>query len=367
MLEGGFAWFNRLTEVLLKDGYKQLKSDSCIFIKYDENLKICIIIAIYVDDILYAGSKERVMNFEELLSKFFTVKTTTDLKTYIGMQMSKSEGKMELFSEDYIIQMTKNFELELAKSKKVPMSDDNSVENKESEIMKDQKKFQQIVGVLSYITFTTRPDIAYAVNWLARKSNKATVQDFKKAKNVLVYLRETKETKLPIYKVKERNNIITAFVDSSFANAAKRHSVYGLVIYLNGSIIHYRSKVHDFVNLSSCEAEYLALAVTIKEVMWIRNTLRELQVHIGETKVLCDNQGAILIARDPGAVGRTRYLDINLQYLKGIIDKYQINLEYVNTNENTADIFTKALASTKFNYLKDLLFQNKSTSTNLKK
>lgn len=57
--------------------------------------------------------------------------------------------------------------------------------------MEDLKKYQQLVGVLDYLVFTIRPDIAYAVKWLAKKTCKASIQDFKKTKSVLNNLKHS--------------------------------------------------------------------------------------------------------------------------------------------------------------------------------
>ena len=73
---------------------------------------------------------------------------------------------------------------------------------------------------------------------------------------------------------------ITVFVDSSLGNEEERKSCYGFIIYLNRSPIHFKSKKLPMVNLSSTEAEYVALATAVQEVKWILNHMKEINTQI---------------------------------------------------------------------------------------
>ncbi len=132
--------------------------------------------------------------------------------------------------------------------------------------------YQSLIGTLNYVTNTTRPDIAFSVNLLARRTQNATIADLKRAKRVLTYLRDTSEMGITMFK---RNHIgkaeVQVFVDSSYANGEGRRSIFGYVIVMDGNIICYKSKLEPIVAQSSCEAEYIALTFSIKELLWIEN------------------------------------------------------------------------------------------------
>ena len=221
--------------------------------------------------------------------------------------------------------------------------------------------FQSITGLLNYIGVNSRPDILYAANWLSRRRTKASIQTLKKAKKALCYLRGSQNYKLKIYKLPNKKDVcIRMFVDSSLGNECSRKSVYGFAIYLENNLIHYRSKKLPMVNLSSTEAEYVSLALSIQELQWILNYLTELDIMVKDILIYCDNQGAIKILNNLTSSGKTKHLDLKLQYVKEKVRKDErISVNYINTKENVADIFTKALSKGPFCKLRDKLINSR--------
>ena len=80
------------------------------------------------------------------------------------------------------------------------------------------------------------------------------------------------------HKFKERQ--IVVHVDSSYANGEKRRSIYGYIIYIDNNILFYKSKKQRIVAQSSCEAEFVALAFALKEVMWLEQLYNEIGILI---------------------------------------------------------------------------------------
>ncbi len=110
---------------------------------------------------------------------------------------------------------------------------------------------------------------------------------------------------------------------------------------------------------SSCEAEYIALTYSIKELLWIENICRELGILLDTSIVYCDNQGAIKLAQTRSSIGRTKHLDVRLQFVKQLVHENKITIKYVPTEWNIADLFTKPLGRLIFSKLVKLIYSSK--------
>ena len=107
---------------------------------------------------------------------------------------------------------------------------------------------------------------------------------------------------------------------------------------------------------SSCEAEYTAAFESSKEAIWLRTLLSEIDMApLTPTPILCDNNATIILSNDPSLHSRTKHFDIKYHFLRERANSGEIKLSYVNTHDNVADLFTKALDRTKFCRLRTLI------------
>lgn len=126
----------------------------------------------------------------------------------------------------------------------------------------------------------------------------------------------------------------------------------GFVILMNREVIHYKSKQSPMVCLSSTESEFVALAMSIKKLKCFINILRELQLKIVKKIVFCDNQGALRIATNYDGGKRTKHVDIRYQHTKTEFKAENIQVRYVHTSDQVADIFNKPLGRVNFEKLR---------------
>ena len=113
--------------------------------------------------------------------------------------------------------------------------------------------------------------------------------------------------------------------------------------------VTWSSKKQAIVALSSTEAEYVAQTHAAKELIWLRTILGELTSPFeNPTTLNCDNQGAIALAKDNKFHARTKHIDIRYHFIREAVENGNINMQYIPTNNNIADIFTKPLAKAKF-------------------
>ena len=175
----------------------------------------------------------------------------------------------------------------------------------------------------------------------------------KKADRCLNYVKNRAKLALvyPVSNSVSKKCNIRVYVDSSFANAEKRRSVYGYVVFVNGQVAHWRSKVTPMVCLSVTEAEFVAVALTLRDIKWIYSILCELYFQIEHSVIYTDNQGALKIMKAETSTARTRHLDVKLQFSKEIFASGDYELRFVQSSDNVADVFTKGLFRLNFERL----------------
>ena len=153
--------------------------------------------------------------------------------------------------------------------------------------------------------------------------------------------------------------IVSGYSDSDWAgDIDDKKSTTGYIIKLNNCPISWLSKKQEVVATSSCEAELLALATITKEIIWTRNFIDELTLNKNlqiQSQIWCDNQSTIQIAANDNTSGRTKHISIRYHFIKDYINDKSIQINWIGTNEQQADILTKPLAKVSFNNLKMLL------------
>jgi len=134
----------------------------------------------------------------------------------------------------------------------------------------------------------------------------------------------------------------------------KRRSVTGYVFFAHGGPIVWTSRRQGCTALSTTEAEYIAGCEASKEAIWITRLLKELKLEGKQTVPLyCDNQSAIRLAKNPEFHQRTKHIDVKYHFIREQIEKGVISLEFVGTEDQLADLFTKPLEGVRFQNLRE--------------
>jgi hypothetical protein len=137
---------------------------------------------------------------------------------------------------------------------------------------------------------------------------------------------------------------LQTFTDSDWASNAHRKSISGYVVMISGGAVAWSSKKQTTVALSTAEAEYIAATHAAKQILWQTQFLQELGIKQPVTaKMFSDNQATISISKNPEFHARTKHIDINLHFLRDLVEEERIALEHVASEANLADIFTKPL------------------------
>ncbi|TYK26219.1 putative mitochondrial protein [Cucumis melo var. makuwa] len=151
--------------------------------------------------------------------------------------------------------------------------------------------------------------------------------------------------------------VLSGYSDADWAgDPTDRRSTTGYCFYLGDSLISWRSKKQSVVSRSSTESEYRALADTTAELLWLRWLLADMGVpQQGPTLLYCDNRSAIQIAHNDVFHERTKHIENDCHFIRHHLLSNTLLLQPVFTTEQPADIFTKALPSTRFNQLRTKL------------
>ena len=171
--------------------------------------------------------------------------------------------------------------------------------------------YTSLVGSLLWATLT-RPDVATAVSRACQHSQTPTIAHWRAAIRILRYLATTSTLGL-VYLIKLRVPRVTAYVDASYGNETQRRSRYGFAVFLSCCLISWSTKPTTMVCLSTAEAEFVAATHACKDVVWLRNVLREVSFpHPGPAVVFEDNQACVAMIKNHSVSGRNRHFCIKM-------------------------------------------------------
>ena len=198
----------------------------------------------------------------------------------------------------------------------------------------------------------TRPDLCCIVTKLSQNMCDPTKAHLNMAKHVLRYLKGTLNIGLTFRKQKSEILGLQGFCDSDWGAPSDRRSItgYGFSLCKKGPLISWKSRKQQIVALSTCEAEYVALTSAIQEAKFLSQLLVDMNGGAKSKVILnVDNQGAICLAKNPVHHQRTKHIDIKYHYIRGEIQEGNVELKYVPSSDNIADLFTKPVSKDRLN------------------
>lgn len=207
----------------------------------------------------------------------------------------------------------------------------------------------------------TRPDLSWVVSRLSQHLSEPKAENMNTAKHVLRYLKGTIDHKLCFKKSSQPLRLL-AYSDSDWASSVEdRRSTTGYCFSLTGDgpLVSWKSKKQPTVALSTCEAEYMALAATTQESLYLTQLLNGMDKKIYHcTNILEDNQGAISLSKDPVHRQRSKHIDVKYHFIRTMVNEGKVNITYCPTEDMVADNFTKPATKSKINKFKRFLFGN---------
>lgn len=362
MKQAGRIWNKTMNEAMVGWGFTRLTSESCIYFRCQTSGTV--IACVHVDDFAsIANPPSENKRFKEEMKSIWTISDLGEAKFVVGISIARNRltNTVQLSQTALIDKIIKIFGQTDAHPVSTPMEPGLKLRRPNMSAMPWQDKenlsklpYRSLVGCLIYLTVGTRPDIAYAVQQLSQFLDNYSYAHWNAAIRVVRYLKGTRDLKLTLGG--NPNVKLIGFTDSDWANCLDtRRSVGGYAFSLGSGIISWSSRKQKTVATSSCEAEYTAAFEASKEAVWLRALLAEINhEQTSPTTILCDNNAAITISKDPTLHNRSKHFETKLHYLREKVQRKELNTAYINTRDNLADIFTKALPPTQFARLRAL-------------
>lgn len=342
------CWNFALDRHLKQFGFKQSNADPCL---YFGGSKEMVLVAVYVDDIIIATEEDVTMReIKDHISQKFEAKDLGEVKSFLGIQVHQTTDEIWIGQPAYTRSVLEKFGMCNSKPVATPVDSSTRLTYECGEKC-DQQLYQAVVGTLLYLSVWTRPDIGYAVSSVAKFCADPRKEHWVAVKRILRYLKGT--TNFGLSYTRSDNSGCVGFSDSDWAGDSNdRKSTSGYLFFIGSAPVSWRSKKQSCVALSSAEAEYVALACAAQEAMWLRQLLSEISGGAETILIYEDNQSAIQMAKNPQFHGRSKHIDIRYHFIRDVVNKKCVTLEYCPTDQMIADMLTKGLGKDKFSNLR---------------
>ena len=344
--QANLLWYKLQNKFILEFDSRFVRSsmDACLYIIWLPNLKV--LISVHVDD--YAIATTCMTFYAKFIKAFgtrFNIKELGDLSFILQMKITRTHNHITISQERMIIDLALQYGLSKAKPKYTPIVVGANkllpVEN-ESE---GWWPFRNIIGSLLWIARKTRPDIYWAVIYLACFCSSFGQEHTEFAKRVIKYLYTTRHYVLTFHKSADDLMSLKGYCDSDWAgNIVDRKSYSGFLIFMSGNLITWGTSKQHTVALSSAEAEYMSLSDHTREIMHLIHTLSEFTTVLLPVQINCDNQGAIYLSERATNNKRSRHIDTRFHFVRDHSEKGNVMVVYIETAGNLSDAMTKPVS-----------------------
>lgn len=354
------AWNKRFDHFLTKFGLERSEADPCIYSRQTSD--DTIIVAIWVDDGLVCGNNETtIKGMIEYLSTAFKM-TSGPAGHFVGLEIVRDRKSKTIYlcQPRYIDKIVHTFGMASCNPRTVPADPHSRLckqmapsDNAEKDAM-SLVPYREAVGSLMYAATTFRPDIAYAVSQVAQFSENPGKAHWEAVKRIIAYLAGTPRHGLCFGGDGTDSGKLIGFTDSDYAgDTDTRKSTTGFVFIFNKGPVAWCSRRQPCTSLSTTEAEYIAASETSKESVWLRRMLNQLgEKQSDPTPIHCDNQSAIKLVRNPEFHNRTKHISVRFHFIRDQQEQKEIDIDYVRTEDQLADLFTKPLHGPRFERLR---------------
>ncbi|GJT75306.1 retrotransposon protein, putative, unclassified [Tanacetum coccineum] len=228
----------------------------------------------------------------------------------------------------------------------------------------DPSHYHDKIGTLLYLT-ASRPDLQFAICMYAWYPARPTEKHLHAVKRIFRYLRGTVNQGL--WYPKDSSIALTAFADADHAGCQDtRRSTSGSMQFLGDRLVSWSSKRQKSAAISSTEAEYIAMSGCCAQILWMRSQLTDYGLGFNKIPMYCDNKSVIALSCNNVQHSRSKHIDIRFHFIKEHVENGVIELYFVNTEYQLADIFTKPLCRERIEFLINKLGMRSFTPETLK-
>ncbi|XP_061352084.1 secreted RxLR effector protein 161-like [Gastrolobium bilobum] len=231
--------------------------------------------------------------------------------------------------------------MDSAKHIDTPMSSSCTLHKDEQGKSVDSTRYRGMIGSLLYLT-TSRPDIMFAVCMCTRYQSNPRESHLAAVKIIFRYL--VGSSHMGLWYPKGFPPSLVGYSDADFAGCTlDRKSTSDTCHLFGNALVSWHSKKQASVALSTAEAEYIAAGSCVAQVLWMKQQLLDYGLKLETIPILCNNTSAINLTKNPIQHSRTKHIDIRHHFIRDHVSKRDVEINFVDTTKQLADIFTKSL------------------------
>jgi hypothetical protein len=345
-------------------GFVRIPCEYCLYFRDTETGSV--LTGIHVDDFFVAASDLMQMSaFKSDLSAIWEIKDLGEAKFCVGIALERDliNSYIYLSQTALINKILEQFNMTNCNPVSTPMEaglilsrHSDTPLTHEEELELTELPYRRLVGLLMYLAIATRPDIALAVCKLSQFLAFYNHTHWNAGKRVLRYLKGTRE--LQLWLGGNEPSTLRGFSDASHACCPDTgRSIGAYCFFLGGSgAISWAARKQKTVAQSTCDSEYIAVSEAARECEWLRMLTTAIGLPQAQpTSLLTDNNAALILSKDPRFHARAKHINTKWHFIRELTDNGSIQVDYVPSKDNIADILTKALPAPAFRHLRSLL------------
>jgi hypothetical protein len=343
-LESAKLWYDDISATLRGMGFTANRKDPCVLNVMRGGHQVTV--NIYVDDVLCTSVDQSDIDWvaTELKLKYGELTVNTGMKhSYLGQTLDfSSRGEVSVSMESYVRDVLELYSV--SGTRATPAGENLYDVSSDLPVLgvKEGEEFHSRVAKLLYVAQRARPDILTAVAFLTTRVKRCTSEDEEKLDRVLKYLNGTPSLGLKLKT--DQDLTLFAYVDASFAVHEDMKSHTGAMMTLGKGPIYVSSKKQGLMTKSSTESELVGMSDVLPQVLWTRDFLMEQGYEVPPAIVYQDNTSTItLAAKGHSRSARTRHIGIRYFFVKDRVDRGEVRIVHMPTEEMIADIMTKPL------------------------
>nr|GEW48345.1 hypothetical protein [Tanacetum cinerariifolium] len=290
------AWYNVLSQFLIDSGFQKGSIDTTLFIKK-----------------------------KDLMVKRFEMNMMGEMKFFLGLQVNQFSNRIFINQSKYILDILKAFGMENCDTVPTPMVKQAKLNLDLVGKPVDHTDYRSMIGSLMYVSLS-RPDIMFATCMCARYQENPNEHHVSAVKRIFHCLKGT--INLGLWYPKDSGFDLTAYSDADHAGC------------------HLDRKI---------ESKYVAVSSCCAQVLWMRTQLTGYGFFYEKVPIYCDSKSAIAISCNPVQHTRTKHIDVRYHFIKDHVEKGMIELYFVGTEYQLADLFMKSLPEARFKFLVEKL------------
>ncbi|KAJ9545726.1 hypothetical protein OSB04_025433 [Centaurea solstitialis] len=267
----------------------------------------------------------------------------------IQLEVKQKPDGIFINQSKYVASMLQKFGMNDAKPASTPMETHKhltaDVEGEEVDV----HHYRSMIGSLMYLT-ASRPDIMFVVCVCARYQVRPKESHLHAVKRIFKYLKG--QPRLGLWYPNDSSFDLVAYTDSDYGGAnLDRNSTSGGCQFLGGRLVSWQCKKQTTVSQSTTEAEYIGASQCCSQVLWIQNQMQDYGLSFLQTPIYIDNNSAISIVNNSVKHSKTKHIEIKYHFIRDCNEKKLIQVLKVHTDDQYADLFTKAFDVGRFTFL----------------